>query len=387
MRIDWIVVGAGFTGATLAERIATEHDARVLVVDRRPHIAGNAYDAPDGDGLLRHHYGPHIFHTNSEKVWRYVQRFSAWRPYFHRVRAVVDGRQVPLPFNLDSIEALFPHALASRYQRALLSRFRFGERVPILKLLREAEGDLADLARFVCEKVFRNYTLKHWGLGPEELSQSVTARVPILVSRDDRYFQDRWQAMPIEGYTALIGRMLDHPNIKVLLRTDFREVRPLFPCARIVYSGPIDEYFGHRFGPLPYRSLRFEWRTLDVERHQEVATVNYPEEYDFTRITEMKHLTGQTSARTTLLMEYPEAYQAGVNEPYYPIPRQENQAHYACYEDLARNEQDVIFCGRLGDYKYYNMDQAIGAALAVFEKQISGIAQPEVQRMAAGVAG
>lgn len=383
MRVDWIVVGAGFTGATLAERIASGEDQRVLVVDRRPHIAGNAHDALASDGLLRHHYGPHIFHTNSEKIWRYLQRFSAWRPYFHRVRAVVDGRQVPLPFNLDSIETLFPRELANRYQEALLSHFPFGERVPILKLMREAKGELADLARYVTEKIFRNYTLKQWGRSPEELCRSVTARVPIVVSRDDRYFQDRWQAMPVDGYTALIRRMLDHPNIKVLLRTDFHEVRALFPAARVIYTGPIDEYFDHRFGALPYRSLRFTWQTLDTERYQEVATVNYPEEYDFTRVTEMKLLTGQTNARTTLLMEYPEPYQPGVNEPYYPIPGLDTQAHYARYEDLAREEQDVIFCGRLGDYKYYNMDQAVGAALAVFEKRIKGRRQHNVAHLAA----
>jgi UDP-galactopyranose mutase len=371
VRIDWIVVGAGFTGATLAERIAVECNACVLVVDRRPHIAGNAYDAPDGDGLLRHRYGPHIFHTNSEKVWRYLQRFSAWRPYFHRVRAVVDGRQVPLPFNLDSIETLFPRAMADRLQRTLLAHFRFGERVPILKLMREGEGELAELARFLYEKVFRNYALKQWGLPPEELSPSETARVSILVSRDDRYFQDRWQAMPAEGYTALIGRMLDHPNIRVLLRTDFREVRPLFPAARVIYTGPIDEYFGRRFGALPYRSLRFEWQTLPVERHQEVGTVNYPEEYDFTRITEMKHLTGQASARTALLMEYPQAHQPDINEPYYPIPGERNQALYSRYEVLAREEKDVIFCGRLGNYKHYSMDQAVAAALTVFDKIVN----------------
>ena len=381
MQIDWIIAGAGFTGATLAERIATACNERVLVVERRPHIAGNAYDLPDSDGLLRHRHGPHIFHTQSEKVWRYLQRFSAWRPYFHRVRAVVDGRQIPVPFNLDSIEALFPRALAERYQAALLARFRFGERVPILKLMSEAEGELAEFARFVYEKVFRNYTLKQWGLAPEELSPSVTARVPIVVSRDDRYFQDRWQAMPAEGYTALIDRMLDHPNIKVMLRTDFREVRPLFPDARVIYTGAIDDYFGHRFGTLPYRSLRFEWQTLTAEQHQEVATINYPQEYDFTRITEMKHLTGQTGARTALLAEYPQVYQPGVNEPYYPIPREQNQTLYARYQALAREEEDVIFCGRLGDYKYYNMDQAVGAALSVFEKRINKTDRRKLHRV------
>lgn len=370
MRIDWIVVGAGFTGATFAERIASVVNGRVLVVDRREHIAGNAYDERGSDGLLRHRYGPHIFHTNSAKVWAYLQKFSSWRPYFHRVHAVVDGREVPLPFNLDSIEALFPAPLAKRYQEALLARFRFGERVPILKLMREAEGELAEIAEFVYNKVFHNYTLKQWGMAPEDLLPGVTARVPLRVSRDGRYFQDRWQAMPAGGYAALISRMLDHPNIRILLRTNYKEVRPLFPAAKVVYTGPIDEYFGLCYGPLPYRSLRFLWETLPVARHQSVATINYPEEYDFTRVTEMGHLTGETAAHTVVVREYPEPYEAGVNEPFYPIPREENEALYRRYEALARKEKDVLFCGRLANYRYYNMDQAVGAALAMFERRI-----------------
>lgn len=364
MQIDWIVAGAGFTGATFAERLAARGE-RVLVVDRRPHIGGNAHDAPDDDGLLRHTYGPHIFHTNSEKIWRYLQAFSDWRPYFHRVRAVVDGREVPLPVNLDTIEALFPPGLAARYVDALSTRFRYGERVPILKLMRETEGPLAELAAYVYEKIFRNYTKKQWDLGPEDLSPSVTARVPILVSRDDRYFQDRWQAMPVRGYTALIGRMLESPRIKVMLSTSFEEVRPLFPVAKVVYTGPIDAYFGHCLGSLPYRSLRFRWRTVESPRVQSVGTINYPEEYDFTRVTEISHLTGQNCQRSALVAEYPEPYEPGLNEPYYPIPRDDNQSLYNRYAEMARKEVGVTFCGRLAEYRYYNMDQAIASALSI----------------------
>ena len=363
MKIDWIVVGAGFTGATAAERLAARGE-RVLVVDKRPHIAGNAYDERDEDGVWRHVYGPHIFHTNSEKVWTYLQQFSQWRPYFHRVRAVVDGREVPLPVNLDTIEALFPPRMAERYVEALTTRFRYGERVPILKLMKEAEGPLAELASYIYTKVFANYTRKQWDLSPEELSPHVTARVPILVSRDDRYFQDRWQAMPTAGYTALIGKMLASPKIKVLLSTSYQEVRTLFPDARVLYTGPIDEYYDYRLGGLPYRSVHFEWSGHTATTAQTVGTINYPEEYDFTRITEMRHLTGQLSPRTTLVAEYPQTFIPGLNEPYYPIPTDSNLRLYEAYRDIDTPSNAPLFMGRLAEYKYYNMDQAVATALA-----------------------
>ena len=305
---DWIVAGAGFTGATVAERIATQLGQRVLVVDRRSHIGGNAYDHYDAAGVLIHAYGPHIFHTNSDRVWSYLQQFSEWTPYFHRVRAIIDGREAPIPFNLDTIEAVFPAGLAGKYIDALLENYRFGERVPILKLMERREPLLRDLGSYVYEKVFRNYTQKQWGFGPEELSAAVTARVPILVSRDDRYFQDRYQAMPARGYSALVDNMLRHEKISLMLQTSFEDARKAFPNARVLYTGPIDEYFGCKFGRLPYRSLDLRWRTLDVERAQSTAVLNYPEEFAFTRITEMKQLTGQSSPKTSLVAEYPCAY-------------------------------------------------------------------------------
>ena len=367
---DWIIAGAGFTGATVAERIATQLGQRVLVVDRRSHIGGNAYDQYDVAGVLSHAYGPHIFHTNSDRVWAYLQQFSDWTPYFHRVRAIIDGREAPIPFNLDTIEAVFPAGLAGKYIDALLAQYRFGERVPILKLMERSEPLLRDLGAYVYEKVFRNYTQKQWGFGPEELSPAVTARVPILVSRDDRYFQDRYQAMPTRGYTPLIANMLRHEKISLMLQTSFEDVRNAFPNARVLYTGPIDEYFGCKFGRLPYRSLDLRWRTLDKERAQSTPVINYPEEFAFTRITEMKQLTGQVSPKTSLVAEHPCAYEPGRNEPYYPIPREETRALYALYEDEARRTEGVIFAGRLGSYQYLNMDQAVGAALAVFEKKI-----------------
>jgi UDP-galactopyranose mutase len=370
-KFDWIIAGAGFTGATLAERIATQMGEKVLVVDRRDHIGGNAYDATNDRGILVHRYGPHIFHTNSEKVRAYLSRFTQWRPYVHEAVAVVDGRFIALPFNINSIEQAFPPALAARHVTALLSRYREGERVPVLKL-RQEDGDLGALGAFIYEKIFRNYTVKQWGLTPEELSPSVTARVPVVVARDNRYFHDTFQAMPAAGYTPMFERMLDHPCITVDLRTEFRDARARHPSARVIFTGQIDEYFEFCFGPLPYRSLRFEPRTVDVERAQPAAIVNYPDaKVAHTRVTEMRRLTGQPASCSTRVFEYPAPYIRGANEPYYPIPRDQNQVLLNRYLALAKTREDVFICGRLGDYKYYNMDQAVAAALALFGR-ISG---------------
>jgi UDP-galactopyranose mutase len=370
-QFDWIIAGAGFTGATLAERIATQMGDTVLVVDRRDHIGGNAHDATNEHGILIHRYGPHIFHTNSGKVKSYLSRFTEWRPYVHEAVALVNGRFIALPFNLNSIEQAFPPDLAARYATALLSRYRAGERVPILKL-KEEDGDLAALGAFIYEKIFRNYTLKQWGLTPEELSPSVTARVPIVVAHDNRYFHDTFQAMPAAGYTAMFERILDHPRITVELRTEFRDARARHPAARIIFTGQIDEFFEFRFGPLPYRSLRFEPETVDLDAALPAPIVNHPDaSVPYTRVTDMRRLTGQAINRSTLVYEYPQPYVRGVNEPYYPIPRDRNQALLNRYLALSRTRDDVFICGRLGDYKYYNMDQAVAAALALFEK-ISG---------------
>lgn len=376
MKFDWLIVGAGFTGATLAERIASVLDQRVLLVERRNHVGGNAYDYYNEHGILVHKYGPHIFHTNSRKVWDYLSQFTAWRPYFHHVLGVVDGKKVPLPFNLNSLEALFPRRYADCLAETLLSEFGLGQKVPILRLREHSNGELRKLAEYIYEKVFLGYTKKQWELSPEELDPSVTARVPVHISRDDRYFQDTYQAMPQRGYSELFSRMLDHPNIKVLLNTNYTEVIDAVSFKRMIYTGPMDMFFGHIHGELPYRSLRLDFSTLDQPLFQEVGTVNYPNEFNFTRITEQKHLTGQATNRTTIVTEYPERHVVGENEPYYPVPQPESELRCAKYrKEIAQLNKTVLFAGRLADYKYYNMDQAVARALHVFETEVTGPAR------------
>jgi UDP-galactopyranose mutase len=372
MKVDWLIVGAGFTGLVLAERIASQLGKKVLVVERRDHIGGNAYDYYDGNGILVHRYGPHLFHTNSEKVWRYLSQFTEWHPYSHQVLAVVDGKKVPVPFNLNSLYAVFTPGYASKLEELLLKRYGFGSKVPILKLRREASGELHFLAEFVYEKVFYGYNLKQWDLRPEELSPSVTGRVPIYVSRDDRYFQDRYQAIPKHGYTQMLQRMANHPNIKVLLDANYREIEDEVKFDGMVYTGLIDEFFDYMHGALPYRSLHFEFSYHPVDTYQEVAQVNYPNEHPYTRISEYKHITGQRVYGTTVSIEYPMAYRREQNLPYYPVPREENRKRYNLYLSEAESLSDrVLFAGRLADYKYYNMDQAVARALGVFEKLVA----------------
>ncbi len=370
MKVDWLIVGAGFTGATLAERIASQLDQRVLIVERRDHIGGNAYDSYNEQGVLIHNYGPHIFHTNKKGVWDYLSQFTEWRPYYHRVLGVVDGNKVPIPFNLNSLYTVFPPQYASNLEILLLQQYGLGAKVPILQLREAQNKELRTLADCIYQKIFYRYTLKQWGMKPEELDPSVTGRVPIYISRDDRYFQDTYQAVPKNGYTELFRRMLRHPNIKVLLNTDYRQIRDEVKFNRLIYTGPIDEFFDYKYGPLPYRSLRFDHTTLDQEWYQEVGTVNYPNEFDFTRITEAKHLTRQVLPKTTITVEYPEAYVPGQNEPYYPVPQSENWKHYETYFSEAQDmSSTVLFAGRLGNYKYYNMDEAVERALSLFAKE------------------
>jgi UDP-galactopyranose mutase len=369
-RRDWLIVGAGFTGAVLAERIASELDQSVLVIERRNHIGGNAYDSRE-DALLVHRYGPHIFHTNSTRVWEYLSRFTEWRPYFHHVLGIVDGKHVPVPFNLNSILALFPPRMADRLCETLVQRYGFGQKVPILKLRAEQEPDLRFLADYVYSKVFEGYTLKQWGMRPEDLGPGVTARVPILISRDDRYFQDRYQAMPRDGYTALFRRLLDHPRITVELGSEYSDAMASTRFDRVIFTGPIDEFFDYSHGPLPYRSLRFERRSEARHAGLPVGTVNYPNEFEFTRISDQRHLSGELDAAPLLITEYPGQYVPGVNEPYYPIPTEATGALLARYQtDATELDGKVFFAGRLGDYSYYNMDQACARALALFEKRI-----------------
>jgi UDP-galactopyranose mutase len=363
MNFDWMVVGAGFTGAAFAERMAVSGN-KVLVVDSRPHIGGNAYDQLNEHGILVHRYGPHIFHTNSGAVWNYLSGFTRWRPYEHRVLGEIDNRLVPIPFNLRSLSELFARPDAERIEKLLVDSYGMDKKVPILTLRESKNPDIRGFADFVYKNVFERYTLKQWALSPEQLSPSVTSRVPVLIGHDDRYFQDQYQAMPADGYTALFERMFDHPNITVELNCHSSKMGPGVTSNRTLFTGAIDELLDYRFEPLPYRSIHFEEFTLPMERYQPVGTVNYPNEHDYTRITEQKIITGQTAPVTTLMKEFPIAHRPGETVPYYPIPREENQRLYARYAEAAKQEfPHIVFAGRLGDYQYYNMDQACARGL------------------------
>jgi UDP-galactopyranose mutase len=366
---DYLVVGAGFAGSVMAERLAAGSGRTVLVVDKRGHIGGNAYDEYDEHGVLIHKYGPHIFHTNSREVFDYLSRFTEWRSYQHRVRAWVDGRLVPIPINLDTINELYGTA----FDAFAVQKF-FESRAEPRDPVRTSEDVIVSkVGRELYEKFFRNYTRKQWGLDPSELDATVIGRIPVRTNRDDRYFTDTYQAMPRQGFTRMFGRMLSHPNIKVMLNTDYREIEGSIPYDQVVFTGPIDEYFDFQFGRLPYRSLEFRFETLDVASHQPVAVVNYPNDYPFTRITEIKHITGQVHPKTTLVTEYPQAS----GDPYYPVPRPENAAMYRRYQELAAATEGVHFVGRLATYKYYNMDQVVAQALATYSK-IAGAPRREL---------
>ena len=371
MRFDFLIVGAGFAGAVLAERIATQLNKKVLVVDKRNHIGGNAFDFYDENGILVHKYGPHIFHTNSKKVIDYLSHFTEWRPYFHHVLAVVEGKKVPVPFNLNSMYELFPQKYANKLEEELIKTFGYGQKVPILKLREIPTGELRFLADYIYENVFYGYTLKQWELKPEELDPSVTARVPVYVSRDNRYFQDTYQLMPKEGYARMFERMLSSENIKILLQTDYKEIIDVIEFDKLIFTGPIDEFFDYQFGELPYRSLEFDYKFYQAEYFQEVGTVNFPNSNDYTRITEFKYITGQKSVSTSVAFEYPRKYKAKSGLiPYYPVPKEESNVLYVKYLKEAERVKSVIFCGRLADYKYYNMDQIVARALTVFEKEV-----------------
>ncbi|KAA2235748.1 UDP-galactopyranose mutase [Salinarimonas soli] len=357
---DWLIVGAGFAGSVLAERIATQRNEKVLVIDRRDHIAGNAYDMYDEAGVLMHRYGPHIFHTNSKQIFDHLSQFTDWRFYEHRVLGEIDGQHVPIPINLDTVNKLYNLKLTSEELEGW-----FAQRAETVDEIKTSEDVVVSkVGRELYEKFFRGYTRKQWGLDPSELDKSVTARVPTRTNRDDRYFTDEFQFMPKHGYTRMFQKMLQHPNIHVMLQTDYQDVKHLIPHRRTIYSGPIDEFFDFRFGRLPYRSLQFKHVTLDQAWFQPVGTVNYPMTQDYTRISEYKHLTGQDHPRTTITYEYP----AAEGDPYYPVPKPENQELFKRYEKLANATPDVWFVGRLATYRYYNMDQIVGQALATFRR-------------------
>jgi UDP-galactopyranose mutase len=359
---DVMVVGAGFAGAVMAERLANDAGKRVLVIDRRAHVAGNAFDRLDDAGLLIHQYGPHIFHTNSQHVVAYLSRFTQWRPYEHRVLAAVGDMLVPMPINRTTLNMLYGLDLSTDDQAAEFLAAR-AEPVPIIRT--SADAVISAVGRELYETFFQGYTRKQWGMDPSELDKSVTSRVPTRTDTDDRYFTDTFQAMPAAGYTKMFERMLDHPKIDLLLGVDFDQARDAYPHDHLVFTGPIDEYFDHCYGKLPYRSLSFRHETLGVEQHQPVAVINYPsEDIPYTRVTEYKHLTRDVSGQTSLTYEYP----SDVGDPYYPIPRPENQALFKRYEALAVAQPDVSFVGRLATYRYYNMDQVVGQALSTYRR-------------------
>jgi UDP-galactopyranose mutase len=365
---DYLVVGAGFAGATIAERLAAHAGKRVLICDKRPHIGGNAFDHYDEAGILVHKYGPHIFHTNSRDVFEYLSRFTEWRPYQHRVMASVDGQLVPIPINLDTVNRLY----GTSYTSGELDAFFKSVAEPVAQVRTSEDVIVGRVGRELYEKFFRNYTRKQWGLDPSELDASVTSRVPVRTNRDDRYFTDTYQAMPQHGYTRMFERMLTHPNIKILLNADYREVEGTIPHAEVVFTGPVDEFFDYRFGRLPYRSLEFKFETRNVPVAQPGAVINYPNDNPYTRVTEFKYLTGQEHAKTTLVYEYARAN----GDPYYPVPRPENAALYKQYQDLADATSGVHFLGRLGTYKYYNMDQVVAQSLTLYSR-LMGVPRSE----------
>ncbi len=359
---DYLIVGCGFAGSVLAERLASEHGARILMIDKRNHIGGNAYDEKDEAGILIHRYGPHIFHTNSDEVFDYLSRFTKWRPYEHRVLATVRDQLVPIPINRTTLNELFDAGLKTDEEAA---QFLAARAEPVADIRTSEDVVINAVGRELYELFFQGYTRKQWGLDPSELDKSVTARIPTRTNTDDRYFADKHQAMPADGYTEMFKRMLDNPLITIALGVDYQEVRQEIDAAHAIYTGPIDEYFDWRFGKLPYRSLHFVHSTIDAEQFQAVGTVNYPsEDVPYTRISEYKHLTGQKNRRTSITLEYPSAE----GDPYYPVPRPENQALFKRYEALADATRGVTFVGRLATYRYYNMDQIVGQALSVFRR-------------------
>ena len=365
MKYDYIIVGAGLAGSVIANKLAEDKNNSILIIDKREHIAGNCYDFEDSNGIIIHKYGPHCFHTNNEKIWKYLSLFTEWEIYEHRVLAKIDDKLVPVPFNLTSIKKCFPNDIADLIIKKLLAKYSPNTKIAILELLKENDKYLKILADFVYEKIFHNYTIKQWNMKPEELSSSVTARIPIFISEDDRYFQDKYQAVPKEGYTKMIKNMLDKLNINILLNTDYFEIKDKLKYKKIFFSGMIDEFYEYRFGKLPYRSLRFDFESSNKVPYQPTTQVNYPSENYYTRITEFIHFyKNKNYNKTIIAKEYPFQYENNSNDiPYYPIPQKRNIELYKKYQSISNDK--IIFIGRLGNYSYYNMDQVVERSLFI----------------------
>lgn len=381
---DTIIIGAGFAGSVLAERLATQRQKRILVIDKRRHIGGNCYDYFDEHGVLIHQYGPHLFHTDNKDVFDYLSQFTEWRNYQHQVLAFIDGQQVPAPFNLNAIEQLFPASLAGALTEKLIANYGYGKKIPILELRKQDDAELKFLADFIYDKLFVNYTAKQWGCKPEDISPEVTGRVPVHISCDNRYFQDRYQAVPKYGYTKIFENLLNHPQISLLLNTEFKSVLDFNPdtgavsifgtpfTGDLIYTGMIDELFHFKFGELPYRSLRFAFEHVDQDFFQATTTVNYPNDYDFTRITEFKYISGQTLPGTTIVKEYPQDFDRRDPTkaiPYYPIFTDANAKNYAQYQQYAEQFKNITLVGRLAENRYYDMDDMVARALEVFAER------------------
>ncbi len=362
-----LVVGAGFSGATIAYLLANELNEKVVIIDKKKHIAGNCFDFRDENNIMIHKYGSHIFHTNSEKVWKFLSNFTSFNTYMHKVMGYIDGIETHIPFNFNTLYDVFPKSLALKLEEKLLDYFEVNTKVSILEFQKQDDDDLKFLAKYVYEKVFLYYTTKQWGVSPKEVDDAVTARVPVYLSKDDRYFQDRFQGIPLEGYTKVVERMLDHKNIEVQLNTEYTDLKDK-DYKRIFYTGPIDEFFEYKYGQLPYRSVNFKFETYNKEYYQSNACVNYPCNYDFTRIHEYKYYLDDKCDKTVIAKEYSEFFELGKNERYYPIPKDENTELYQKYLEDAKKLENVYFLGRLGDYKYYDMDKAILRAIELFEE-------------------
>lgn len=363
-----LIVGCGLSGIIMARRLAEELNEKVIIIDAKEHIGGTCYDYKDENGITVHKYGPHIFRTSSPEIWKFLSRFTEWHPFMHHVLGIIDGIEVPIPFNINSMHKVFPRQLADKLENKLIEKFGFNKKVPILELKRQNDPDLQFLAEYIYQKVFLGYTLKQWNYTPEQLDPSVTGSVPVYISRDDRYFQEKYQGIPLDGYTKMFEKMLDHPNIEVRLNTSYAEIKNPGDYDRIFYTGAIEEFFDYKYGKLPYRSLNIKFRTVETEKFQNAPVVNYPENYDFTRIAEYKYFLNEKSDKTVLSFEYPEDYEEGKNDRIYPILNPQNQAIYDKYLAEAAKWPNVYFMGRLGAYRYYDMNRTIAGAFELFNK-------------------